>query len=163
MTATKERAPVGAIKESTDNSVRTYVTFGLAALALGVGVVWGAVSIADSAGDVSVAQQAAIARANQIDDNLDSLVAAGLAQQAAMDEAAQLQSRIEAGRVQAEAIDEAAQLQSHIAAGRLQAEAIASASAFHSSWRMRGIEMANHLDALVASGLAQQAAIDTNN
>jgi len=78
MTATKERAPVGAIKESTDNSVRTYVTFGLAALALGVGVVWGAVSIADSAGDVSVAQQAAIVRANQIDDNLDSLVAAGV-------------------------------------------------------------------------------------
>ena len=74
MTATKERAPAGAVRESTGNSVGTYVGVGLAALALGVGVVWGAVSIADSTGDVSVAQQAAIARANQIDDNLDALV-----------------------------------------------------------------------------------------
>ena len=143
MTATKERAPESAVSESTGNSVGTYISVGLAALALGVGVVWGAVSIADSAGDVSVAQQAAIDRANQIDANLDALVATGLAQQTAMERAAELESRI--------------------AAGQVQAEAIASASAFHSAWRMRGAGMANHLDALVVAGLAQQAAIDTDN
>jgi hypothetical protein len=147
---------------------------------------------------VSVAQQAAIDRANQIDDNLDALVATGLAQQAAMERAAELESRIGAGQVQAEviasagafnsawrvrgagmadnldtlekvglaqqaAIDQSTVLASRVEVGLVQGAAINSASAFHSAWRMRGSEMADHLDTLEKVGLAQQAAIDASN
>ena len=140
MTVTKERAAESVTQERKGNSVRTYVSVGLVSLAIGIGAVFGVVSIADSASDVSVAQQAAIDRANQIDDNLDVLVATGLAQQAAMERAAELESRI--------------------AAGQVQAEVIASAGAFNGAWRMRGAGMADNLDTLEKVGLAQQAAID---
>ena len=76
-------------------------------------------------------------------NHLDAVVAVGLVQQAAINPPSQLELRI--------------------AVGQVQAEAIASASAFHGSWRMRGSEMANHLEALEKVGLAQQAAIDTDN
>ncbi len=156
-------------KEHTGYGIGTYFTVGLAAMALGVGVVWASVQFVGS-NDVSAAQQAAVTRGELVDENLESLFRSGLAQQAAARQAAQLQSRIESGLAQQAAVAAAAEqaaieaspFEGRIESGLAQQAAIASAESFGTSWDMRGTEMANHLDSLVTSGLAQKAAINNS-
>lgn len=119
-------------------SIGRYVFIGLAAFAIGVGAVWGSVTLVGE--DLSPAQQAARIRGSLLPEHLDSIYESGLAQQ--------------------EAIREAERLQSHIEFGLVAQTALASQRAFKEAWRMRGAEIPNHLDALVASGLAQRAAMD---
>ena len=47
-------------------------------------------------------------------------------------------------------------LQSQIESGLVQSDAIQSANAFRDAWTMRGVEMSNHLDELIASGEASR-------
>lgn len=138
MVAIGEKRTQSARKIDEKRSVGRYVAVGLAAVVLGVGSVWGSIALVGG-GVEDAARQAAQIRGSLVDEHLDSIWASGLAQQQAIREARALQSRIE---------------------GALAAKkAIESRQAFEEAWRMRGEEMANHLDALNASGLAQRKAM----
>jgi len=162
MTAIGEKTTQSVAKERSGQRIGTYFAVGLAAVALGVGAVWAAVSISGTDQSAAVVQgrvEAGLAQQAAMDDyaQLQGRFEAGLAQQAAVDDYAQLQGRFEAGLAQQAAMS---QRQGRIDAGRVQAGAIDSRATFQSAWKMRGEEMGNHVDSLVSSGLAQQAAID---
>ncbi|MEA1904002.1 MAG: hypothetical protein U9N56_10790 [Actinomycetota bacterium] len=147
-----QRETTASGTEKRSAGLGSYFVVGVAALAVGV---FGALGIqrVGEASSVSAAQQAATIRATEVGANLDSLWQVGLLQQAAINDAALLQLRIDAGLGQYEAIQENYLLQKRIEAGLLQQQAIDAANA---DWTTRWSEVDEHLDALVAAGLAQQ-------
>jgi hypothetical protein len=135
-----------------------YLGVGVVAVAVGIGVVFGISALTGPS--ETAAHKAAVVRGSQVADNVDALTSSGLAQQAAIQNQAVLGSRFEAGLAQRTAIEQQQLLQSRMQAGLAQADVIGSARSAQDAWQMRGAAMANHVDELIASGLAQQAAGD---
>ncbi|MEE8376635.1 MAG: hypothetical protein V3S26_09985 [Acidimicrobiia bacterium] len=135
-----------------------YVGVGIVAVAVGVGAVFGVSTLTGPS--EAAAHRAAFIRGSQVAENVDALTTSGLAQQAAIQSQAVLESRFEAGLAQRTAIEQQQLLQSRIQAGLAQAGAIGSARSAQDAWQMRGAAMASHVDELIASGLAQQAFMD---
>ncbi len=135
-----------------------YLGVGIVAVAVGVGVVFGISALTGPS--ETAAHNAAVVRGSEVAGNVDALTISGLAQQAAIQDQAVLGSRFEAGLAQRTAIEQQQLLQSRIQAGLAQADVIGSARSAKDAWRMRGAAMANHVDELTASGLAQQTAAD---
>jgi len=135
-----------------------YLGVGIAAVAVGVGVVFGISALTGPS--ETAAHRAAVVRGSEVAGNVDALTISGLAQQAAIQSQAVFESRFEAGLAQRAAIEQQQLLQSRMQAGLAQADAIGSARSAKDAWQMRGAEMAAHVDELIASGLAQQAAAD---
>lgn len=175
--STREAAGIG----TRQFGLGSYIVVGLLAVAVGVGAVAGFNAIAGEAG-LSAAQRAAVLRADGVGENLAGLWQSGLAQSAALEEYAVVQSRIEAGVAQSAALAERELLQSRVEAGLAQKAIIEREQAFQRAWEMRGAEMtrfyghlvpnnfdgawpmrgeamADHVDALTTAGLAQQEAI----
>jgi hypothetical protein len=133
-----------------------YLGVGIVAVAVGVGVVFGISALTGPS--ETAAHRAAVVRGSEVAGNVDALTSSGLAQQAAIQSQAVFESRFEAGLAQRTAIEQQQLLQSRVQAGLAQAYAIESARSAKDAWQMRGIEMANHVDEIIISGLAQQAA-----
>jgi hypothetical protein len=159
----------------------SYIVVGLLAAAVGVGAVTGLNAITGE-DEASIAGQAAAVRAEGAGENLAGLWQSGLAQSAAINEYAIVQSRVEAGLAQAAAIAEHNLLQGRIEAGLAQKAVIERQRAFQEAWEMRGAEMTrvyghlvpnsfdyawamrgeamtDHVSALTSAGLAQREAI----
>lgn len=182
MTVLQKTAATGVEKKAY--GIGSYLIVGLIAVAVGAGAVAGFNSLASGTNDAILqgrieagfAQRTAIAQLNLQNARIEaglaqqsaiyqqqllqSRIESGLAQSKAMThEASLLQSRIESGLAQSQAMtQEATLLQSRIQSGLAQQQAIKSANAFREAWAMRGEEMTNHLDALVASGEATRNA-----
>lgn len=159
----------------------SYMVVGLLAVAVGVGAVAGLNAISGEA-ELTTAQRAVAVRAEGVGENLAGLWQSGLAQSAAIEEYAIVQGRIEAGLAQAAALEEYQLLQGRIEAGLAQKAVMERQRAFQEAWEMRGAEMtriyghlvpnsfdeawsmrgeamADHLNDLTTSGLAQKEAI----
>ncbi|MEE8406880.1 MAG: hypothetical protein V3S32_07000 [Acidimicrobiia bacterium] len=135
-----------------------YLGVGVVAAAVGVGVVFGVSPLTGPS--ETAAHRAAVVRGSEVAGNVDALTISGLPQQPAIQSQAVLESRFEAGLAQRAAIEQQQLLQSRMQAGLAQAGAIGSARRAQDAWQMRGAAMASHVDELIASGLAQQAAVD---